>query len=782
MATAGGFSRTPFAGNKIPASLFSKVGSKLLTYYPSPTNTALTNNFSASASAAASSDEYGIRLDHNVNDNVRLFARWSNKAESKVEEAPYYGASDAGGPGSTNPNNRLDGAAGATWVINSKTVFSLNAGYNHWFEGNVMQGYPFDMTSLGLPAFINQTSNQFPVVSVSSYAPLGPENGAGQGGFPRNDLTWSTDLNKVHGSHSFSMGVMEVVSQTGGNRIYPTTFNFGSVSTAGPNPSTADPNASGNSIASLLLGVGLPGGSTGISAFPFTSKHYYGLHFQDDWKITPKLTVNLGMRWEYQSAPVERFNMQNYFDFNAANPVISGLKGTVVYNGTGGAGRGLYDPSKHDFAPRLGLAYQATDKLVVRAGFGVYFVPSFFGGGPSQGYGQSTPWNAVQSDNYTPLNNLDNPFPNGMLPQTGNSQGAATNVGYSTSGAQHVRPDPYMEQWMAGAQYALTKNDLIDVSYVASHGVKLAQGGLNFDQLPTAYLSLGNQLLQQVNNPYYGKISGSGCGLSSPTVAYGQLLLPYPEFCGISVAQPLGSFSHYNALEMTFTHRWSSGLNLLASYTYSRFTDNTVGTTSWLGQSPIRDNYNLAAEKSLDAADTPNSLVVTYIYELPIGKGKKVGTNLNPVANAIIGGWQVSGVATFKSGFPISITTGDNNTNSFGGSQRPNLSGDPTLSGKSINEWFNTKAFTQPAPFTFGNAPRYMGNVRSPGMEEFDIGLQKWFKFTDVLKLQFRAEMFNAFNRVNFYAPDGNLTDSSFGVISGTLPPRDIQMGLKLYW
>ena len=784
VATSGGFSREPFAGNLIPKNLISPVAAKLLAYYPTPTNGALTNNFSASASAAATSDEYGIRLDHNFNDNLRIFLRWSNKDESKVEEANYYG-NDPGGPGSMNPNNRLDGAVGVTWVLSSTTVFSFNAGYNHWFEGNIMEGYPFDFTQLGLPSFINQTSNQFPVVAVSGYAPLGPQNGAGQGGFPRNDLTWSADFNKTHGPHSLAMGFMEVVSQTGGGRIYPTTFNFGSVSTAGPNPETADPNVSGNSIASLLLGVGT-GGSTGVSALPFTSKHYYGIHLQDDWKVTRRMTLNLGIRWEYQTAPTERFNMQNYFDLNATNPISSALgstvKGTVVYNGVGGVGRGLYNPTKKDFAPRLGLAYQASDKIVARAGFGLYYVPSFFGQGADQGYGQSTPWVATTSDGYTPLNKLDNPFPNGELAQTGNGAGAMTNVGYGTSGSQLNRPDPYMEQWMAGVQYALTKNDLIDVSYVGNHGLKLAQGGLNFDQLPTADLSLGNQLLQQVPNPYYGKITGSGCGLSSSMVAYGQLLLPYPEFCSVGIAQPLGSSSHYNALELNFTHRWSSGLNLLASYTYSRFTDNTVGTTSWLGQTPIRDNYNLAAEKSLDAADTPNSLVVTYIYELPIGKGKKVGANFNAVADAVVGGWQISGVATFKSGFPIAIVTGDNNTNSFGGSQRPNLVGDPGLSNPSIQKWFNTTAFVQPPPFTFGNAPRYMGNVRAPGMAQFDIGLQKWFRWREILKLQFRAEMFNAFNRVNYYAPDGNLTDSSFGVISGTLPPRDIQMGLKLYW
>ncbi len=784
VATSTGFTRTPFPGNKIPSNLISSVGAKLVGYYPAPTNSALLNNFSASASAAATSDEYGIRIDHNFSDSVRFFGRWSRKLESKVEEANYYG-NDPGGPGSMNPNNRLDGAAGLTWVLSPTTILSFNGGYNHWFEGNVMEGYPFDFTQLGLPAFINTTSNQFPVVSVSGYAGLGPQNGAGQGGFPRNDLTWSADLSKVHGSHSFSMGFMEVVSQTGGGRIYPTTFNFGQTSTAGPNPLTADPNASGNALASLLLGVGT-GGSTGVSFKPFTSKHYYGIHFQDDWKATRKLTLNLGIRWEYQTAPTERYNQQNYFDFNATNPISTALgsivKGTVVYNGVGGVGSGLYNPTWKDFAPRLGLAYQAMEKLVVRAGFGLYYVPSFFGQGAGQGYGQSTPWVTTTSDGYTPLNTLDNPFPNGPLPQTGNSTGAMTDVGYSASGSQVNRPDPYMEQWMAGVQYAVTKNDLIDASYVGNHGVKLAQGGLNFDQLPTADLALGNQLLQQVANPYYGKIAGSGCGLSSPTIAYGQLLLPFPEFCSVNIAQPLGSLSHYNALELTYTHRWSSGLNLLASYTYSRFTDNTVGTTSWLGQTPIRDNYNLAAEKSLDAADTPHSLVVSYIYELPIGKGKKVGTNFNAVANAVVGGWQVSGITSYKSGFPIAITTGDNNTNSFGGNQRPDLVGNPTLSHPTINEWFNTAAFAQPAPFTFGNAPRYMGNVRAPGLANWDIGLQKWFYLHETLKLQFRAEMFNAFNHANFYKPDGNLTDSTFGVISATLPPRDIQFGLKLYW
>jgi hypothetical protein len=692
-----------------------------------------------------------------------------------------------GGPGLRQPNDRLDGATGFTWVITPTTVLSLNFGLNHWVEGNVVQAYPFDMTKLGLPSFINLTSDQFPVVNVAGYGALGPQNGSGQGGFPRNTYTSSATLSKVIGAHSLSTGFMNVILQTGGGRIYPTTFTFGPSGTLGPNPQTASPDTSGNAFASMLLGVGT-GGSTGVSVLPYNSKHYYGTYLQDDWKFSRKLTLNLGLRWEYQTAPVERFNEQSFFDFNATNPISSALgstvHGAVVYSGTNGVRAGLYLPQKTDFAPRIGLAYQANSKLVARAGFGTFFVPSYFGGGSTQGYGQSTPWVALQSDGFTPQNLLDNAFPSGVLPQTGNSLAALTNVGFSTSGTETNRPDPYMIQWMVGVQYALAKNDSIDVSYVGDRGVHIQQGGMNLNQLPTADLALGNQLLQPVTNPFYGKIASSGCSLSNPTIAYGQLLRPYPEFCDVNISQLDNSWSRYDALQVNYTHRWSGGLQVLASYTFSRFMDNTAGTNGWAQTNsvPIRNNYNLALEKSVDAADIPHSLVVSYIYELPVGKGKKLGSNFNAVTNAVIGGWQVTGVSSFKSGFPIGVVGAVNNTSSFGGNQRPNLVGNPTMANPTLREWFNTSAFQQPAPFTFGNAPRYMSNVRAPGLENFDIGIQKWFYWREILKLQFRGEMFNAFNRANFYAPDANLSDASFGRISATLPPRDVQFGLKLYW
>jgi len=299
---ATGFTRALFAGNRIPTSLMSAVAKNLISYYPSPTNGGLANNFVAVAPAPTASDEWSLRIDHNFTDNVQSFARWSNKNEYKVGNPAFYGANDPGGPGLRQPNDRLDGAAGFSWVMTPTTVLSLNFGLNHWIEGNVVQAYPFDMTKLGLLSILNTTSNQFTVVGVTGYAPFGPQNGSGQGEVPRDTYTSSPSVSQVISAHSLSVGFMNVISQTGGGRIFPTTFNFASTGTAGPDPQTASPATSGNAFASLLLGVGTSG-STGVSVLPYNSKHYYGTYLQDDWKITRKLTLNLGLRWEYQTAP-----------------------------------------------------------------------------------------------------------------------------------------------------------------------------------------------------------------------------------------------------------------------------------------------------------------------------------------------------------------------------------------------------------------------------------------------------------------------------------------------
>jgi hypothetical protein len=209
------------------------------------------------------------------------------------------------------------------------------------------------------------------------------------------------------------------------------------------------------------------------------------------------------------------------------------------------------------------------------------------------------------------------------------------------------------------------------------------------------------------------------------------------------------------------------------------------GSSGWAfpgSGSSVRDAYNLASERSVDSSDIPHSLVVNYIYELPFGHGKQIGGDWKGPVNAILGGWQLTGIVYAKSGFPLSISPVSNNTNSFGGNQRPNLVGNPRPANQTINNWINPAAFAQPAAFTFGNAPRNLENLRAPRYNDWDMGIQKWWDFSESKRLQFRIEMFNALNHPNFFAPDTNLGDSSFGKISQAYPSRDVQAAMKFYF
>ena len=233
----------------------------------------------------------------------------------------------------------------------------------------------------------------------------------------------------------------------------------------------------------------------------------------------------------------------------------------------------------------------------------------------------------------------------------------------------------------------------IDLTYVGNHSVHVLASGLNLNQLDPKYFSMGAALLNQVPNPFFGIITSSGCGLDGATISQGQLLRPHPEFCNINENQSPAGDGRYNALDVNYTHRVSQGLTLLASYTFSKFLDNVGGPNAWANASAnfgenIRNVYNLAAEKSVDANDVTHSFVLSYVYELPVGKGRKYGAGMNSVVNAIIGDWQTSGVATFKGGFPLRINV--DNQNPFGVGQNANVVGDYHVSNQTVNQWFNT--------------------------------------------------------------------------------------------
>ena len=790
----GQYVRTPFDGNKIPSNLIDPVAAKLAQFYPAPNRAGdpLTgaNNFVGTAGLPTNSDQYTIKVDHNVSEKQNFFARWSQKRQFKQLEGEFFGPSNLGGNGTLAPDNRFEGGAGYTYVFSPTFVMSLNAGWGRWVEGRVPQGVPFDVTTVGLPAALNTYlgPGAFPTVNLTGYQNLGSGS---LNSTPREARTYAADFTKTLGSHALSMGFMGINFYLNTFNSAQATFNFTPDFTQGPFPTAAAADT-GSAAASFLLGTGDNTGVSTNSGISYTaqaaySKKDFGWYFNDDWKITRKLTLNLGIRYDIQTAPTDRFNRLSYFTFDQ-NPVTSqvpglNLPGTLNY--TDGNKRGVYDSSMKDFAPRFGLAYSATKNLVVRAGYGIFYTPAMeFGdyqGLSLNGFSQTTPYIGTL-DNVTPQNLLSNPFPNGLLAPVGKANDGSTNIGQNINAVLRTRPTPYVQQWTGNVQYQ-AGNTLFQAAYIGNHGTKLLFGEtFELNQLPTQDLALGNQLLQPVANPFQGIIpSGS---LSGPTIPYGQLLRPFPEYTGVENVQPPAASSSYNALGLSANHRFSNGLQFLVSYTWSKYLANNEGPEGWTNGNAqsVRNWYNTSLEKSLMIDDIPRALVASYVYELPVGKGRSYAPG-NKIVENVIGGWQVAGVSSFKDGFPLSVSAATNNTNSFGGNQRPNVASDTKIDHQTIYSWFNTQAFTQPDAFTFGNAPRTMGYLRAQGTLNFDMTLQKyWRLWNEASRLQLRAEFYNLFNRTQFFAPGTTFGAATFGVVPGALPARSIQFGLKLYW
>jgi hypothetical protein len=516
-------------------------------------------------------------------------------------------------------------------------------------------------------------------------------------------------------------------------------------------------------------------------------KTFLGAYVNDEWKLRRNLTVNLGIRWDEQTAPTDRFDRLSYWTIDK-NPISDkvglNLNGALQYTGDANP-RGVYDAEHTNFAPRAGISYSMTSKLVMRAGFGLFYTPAIeFGdyeGLSLNGFTQTTPY-VGSVDGVTPTNLLRDPFPTGLLLPPGKAAGALTNVGLDTNAMLRDRPTPYVEQWTYSIQHELPLNTVIEAAYVGNHGVKLPYAGFQINQLPPQYLALGNKLLDPVPNPFYNVITTGA--LAGPTVPYGQLLRPYPQFGSVSAVQPPSGMSTYHAMNLSLQRRFANGLQFLVTFTASKYLATPEGNEGWAAGNAqgVRNWYDTSLEKSLMSNDIPKSFVASYIYELPVGKGKKVQPS-NKIVDGIIGGWQVSGVWTAKDGFPLAITTTTNNTNSFGGGQRPNLVGNPSISNPSIAQWFNTAAFAQPPAFTFGNVPRTMPNLRAPGLINWDGTLQKNFPIGgERSRLQIRGEFYNLMNHANLYAPNTTFGDPNFGVITFALPARSIQLGARYDW
>jgi len=795
-AHPGQFIRTPFPGNVIPTASIDPVAKALLQYLPLP-NTAgnpLTNasNFTSATPQGIRKDDFSVRVDQYFSDRQRVFG------EFFYDQSPYNRPNVYGNIGTpTYGPQQLFGRRAAvlsdTYDFSPTLIGDFEYGFSRVINHRGSPSLGLDLTKLGFPAgFASQVQpDTIPAILIPGFEGSFSQNNVGPGttisengliNQASNTQTWQVVMTKMAGQHMLKFGGGFQMIRTSYLQYNDTgdQFAFSAGFTQGPNPTAASATA-GFPFASFLLGTPASGQANFTPALSLQSL-YYDFFVEDDFKVTPKLSLNLGLRYDYESPWTDRFNQLTNFNYQAVPPLNTpglNLHGALEFVGVNGVPRGQWDPERHNFAPRLGLAYSLTPKTVIRAGGGIFYAPQL-PGSPTDTSGFSAVTTFVSSLNgVTPYNVMSNPFPQGLVYPTGSSEGPATLLGQSIVFADRHQKTPYSAGWNFNIQRELPGSVMLGVAYVGERGVHI-YNNLTLDQLPDSDLSLGNGLLATAPNPFYGQIS-SGT-LSTPTVTEAQLLRPYPQYQAVTAQNSTWGSSTYNALQISAEKRFGSGVSITASYAWSKLMDNATGPFSGqtLSGTGFQDNNNLRGEWSVSSLDIPQRFVIGYVWELPMGAGKKYLTG--GWEGKTLGGWQMQGVTTFSAGEVLGVTSSNNTTFSQGGGQRPNWNGmNPTLANPTVNEWFNTSVFSQPASFTFGNAARTLASLRASPMKNFDFSFIKNTPLKEQVTLQFRAEFFNLFNTVQFGPPATAFGVSSFGVVSNQQnQPRIVQFALKL--
>ena len=781
-----GFIRDAFTDNKIPAARFDPVAIKLIKYYPMP-NTApsgLSNNqsnYAASGSKPLDMTQMDYRIDHVISAQQKIFGRFSWRLND--DKATIFFPDDLKiAEGRINQEDHVRGAVvDYSNTLSPTTILNTRIGFARTLFVYANQGLGFVPSSLGLPTYIDRAVDfpAFPSFSVSDYRSLGGGDHRNNG---FNTYTAVAALIKTAGSHMVKTGVdlrlMRVNVNEGRNA---SAYSFSRGMTQGPNPSQSSSTA-GNGLASLLLGAGSSGTLQSNYKNVATQSYYLAGYFQDDWRLRPTFSMNLGLRYDIDLPRTERFNRTNYFDPTAATPVsavIPGVKGGLVFVGVDGRPRTQFTADKNNFAPRLGLSWQFMPKTVLRAGFAIIFGPSqqaAAGTIGTMGYRVDNTWVAT-IDGITPYNLLKDPYPSGVVEAVGSSQGVLTQIGSRIEATTQDIISPSTHQFNVNIQRELPFDTLLEVAYIGTRGYYLHrndEGGLSLNQLPASYMSLGSKLNEKVDNPFYGTPYAIGVLAASKT-SRAQLLRPYPQFTDIIPIYSVGASSFYNSLQITATKRYTQGLQMQLAYTWGKSVDDGLSH---------QDSYNIRADRALSDIDIAHRAVIMGIYDLPVGRGRHFGKDWSRMWDLIAGGWQMNGIVSLSTGTPLGISA-SNNAGIFNMAIRANTTG---KSGKKegpvqerLDAYFDKTAFAQPVAFTFGNLGPRLPDIRNDGTYNWDLSLFKNFKLMEDMTFQFRAEALNAFNTPRFSGPNTSVTSSSFGIISSQAnAPRQIQFGWKV--
>jgi len=810
---------SPYTIPAQPGNLIDPVALKMLQYFPLPNVAVGTaaynplNNWIGTNGSRSDDKRFDIKIDNRLDDKSALSGRLSH-GWSNSEGVNCFG--NIADPCTQGPNfgHQYSSALSYNRTFSPTLVLNVLFGYARSFSytGGVAQDFKdFNpVTTLGLPQYI-LTSGYLATPnitlgngyqSVSSQA-LGSQTFSILQ-YPLDTWDLSTNLDKIHGKHEFKFGYEGRLHRISFLQVgYPEgQFNYTSSGTS----QTPAGNTGGDPLASLMIGFPQGGSGYGVDVAVTTQSYAHAWYFQDNWRVTDRLTVNLGLRYELTMPRTERYNRQSWIDPNAVSPLqapgLPPLHGGLVF--ASNSQRTPYNLDPMNFGPRVGIAYRTPGNIVIRTGYGIFYDPikgaaSGTGGGGFTGFNWTTPLLlTAQNDGATPWARISNPLPSGPQLPPGSSLGLATGLGLGISGPMPTwNNTPYLQTWNFGVQHEFKGNVLLDVNYLGTKGTHLYFGGagsLNFlgAWVESASSDQITQLNSNVANPFLGLITNPASSLSAATVQQSQLLKPFPQFSGFSGNDPPTANSIYNSLQVRAEKRFSKGLQLLATYVFSKSMDNAsvaCGCTTWLGgATSLQDPNKRFLERSVSQYDIPHVLQFSYVYQLPIGRGKQFGTNWNGFVDAFLGGWQTNGIWRFDDGMPIALGLSTSRALPTYGGQRPNLIGPLTRNSGSdwLNQYFATPAnAVTPAPFTVGNAPREVATARVPGTSTSALSFFKQFALPlrEGSKLEFRAEAFNALNHPQFAGPNVTVGSSAFGkVTSQANSPRQVQLGLKLYF
>jgi hypothetical protein len=794
-STTSSLTRTPFPGNIIPANRLDPVAVKVFSYVP-PGDVAgnpLTglNNLSNDSNTRKFTDyfpENTGRGDYEINSTTRMFIRYSRNALQE-ERSFHYSTNAAINPADTGQNNPFtrenhNATVQFTKTLSPTTVLDLRAGLERFkSESGANQGALVGPSTLGFSqTFVSEAANWFPKFNWANYEGAGAEptyispisqTMSFQGGLSKNIGRWTT---KFGVEYRVIRGYSQLPGYDAGNFSFDQTFT-------GANPTLIQPS-SGNALASFLLGTP-QSGYIQISSEPARQEKMASLYFQNDIKLTDRLTVNLGLRWDYMGPMTDRFNeLSRGFAAQTLNPISTPtfpVYGGVLFSGANGNPRGIFNQSWGNLGPRFGAAYRLDNHTVLRGGYALIYGQTWYDPGNAPGFTQTT--NMVTSiQTGVPANTLDNPFPTGILQPSGSSQGLLTALGQSYTFADPAGgAPPYVQQFSFEIQRELAKDFLISASYMGSRSARIAVTQ-QLNALSSANLALGPTALSaNVANPFAGRLPGTS--LNGATIPEQQYLAPYPEFLLNGITEnfvPIGK-SSYNSVQFVVMKRLSYGINFNVSYTISKQIDQT----------DFANPEDTQLERVIAAWDIPQNLQINFLYQLPFGTGKRFGANLAKPLRYAVSGWEFSTLTRLQEGMPMNFPTGAAPTGL-----------NPALPDPSLTQWFNTctalsngateycqgnekPAWTIRQADTLQMWSSRLASVRLPGVHNVDISIIKRTQIREGWNLIFRTDFINAFNSPQFFSgPITTITSGNFGRISGAMDqsnlPRFIQFSMKL--